>query len=86
MIEIVHPTSSLTPEERAYQIWAVHPKDLDRLGYTSEMAQEANVKTSQKPSGYRTLGPRELFILDHIKAAVEQCTNPVIGENKETNK
>lgn len=80
MSGIASPFSTLTPEERAYQIWAVHPRDLDRLGYTNEAAQDADVKIPQKPSGQRRLGARELFFLDHIKAAIEQAANTVNSE------
>ena len=75
MTDIVSPFSTMTPEERAYQLWAVHPRDLDRLGYTNEAAHGADIKIPQKPSGQRRLGARELFFLDHIKAAIEQSAN-----------
>lgn len=80
MIDIVSPFARMAPEERAFQLWAVHPNDLDRLGYTNDAAKEANIRVPQKPSGQRTLGPRELFYLDHIKAAIEQASPPVINK------
>src|SRR5690606_7245038 len=74
---IVNPDSSLSPEERAHQMWSVHPRDLDRLGFTNEAAEKADVRIPQEPSGARLLGPREMFYLAHIAHAIDQAVVPL---------
>jgi hypothetical protein len=32
-MQIQHPNEKMTVKERAYQMWAAHPNELDRLGY-----------------------------------------------------
>lgn len=63
MAETVDPKTEMTVEKRAEQMWRVHPKDLDRLGYVYEEGQGA----ADNP------GPRQRFYLDHLKAAVAQA-------------
>ncbi|CCG43241.1 hypothetical protein [Magnetospirillum molischianum] len=35
--EIKHPDEVMTLDERAFQMWAVHPKDLDNLGFKTRV-------------------------------------------------
>lgn len=71
------PDSVLTPEERAHQMWSVSPRDLDRLGFSRENAEAANVCIFQEPSGQWRLGPREMFYLAHIAHAIDQAVVPL---------
>lgn len=48
---IVHPSENLTPDERAYQMWAVHPLDLDRLGFQDRQSfYKAHIEAAIKQS------------------------------------
>ena len=71
------PTTPMTPEVRAHQMWSVHPNDLDRLGFTNTAADVADVRIPQEPSGTQRLGCRSLFYLAHISAAIEQAVTPL---------
>lgn len=74
---IKDPTTPMTPEERAHQLWSVHPNDLDRLGFTKEAMIEANVVVPHHDTGSATLGTRALFYLAHIMAAIDQAVVPL---------
>lgn len=65
MSDTVHPQTPMTLEKRAEQMWRVHPKDLDRLGYVTDHLGRI-WDPIEKP------GPRERFYLDHLKASVDQ--------------
>jgi len=56
--DTVSPSEKMTVEERASQMWRVHPKDLDRLGYLPDDSE---------------IGTRQRFYLHHLKNAVEQA-------------
>jgi alpha-amylase/alpha-mannosidase (GH57 family) len=36
--DIRHPDERMTVDERSFQMWAVHPKDLDELGFRTRQA------------------------------------------------
>lgn len=75
---IKDPTTPMTPEERAHQIWSVHPNDLDRLGFTKDAMVEASVSAPHHDDGGATLlGTRALFYLAHIMAAIDQAVVPL---------
>ena len=74
---IKDPTTPMTPEERAHQLWSVHPNDLDRLGFTKEAVIEANVVVRHHDGGSTTLGTRALFYLAHIMTAIDQAVVPL---------
>lgn len=74
---IVHPSGSMLLAERAHQLWSVHPKDLDRLGFTNKTAEETNIKLALEDGSVWRLGARELFYLAHLDAAVEQSNTPL---------
>lgn len=72
------PAEKMTPEERAHQLWSVHPNDLDRLGFTKEAMVEAHVfAPHHDDGGPTTLGTRALFYLAHIMAAIDQAVVPL---------
>ncbi len=76
-MSIVEPSSPLSPEQRAHQMWSVHPRDLDRLGFTREQAAKDCVHVPHHESGRWTLGAREQFYLAHISAAIDQAVVPL---------
>jgi hypothetical protein len=42
---IHHPSADLTPEERAHEMWAVHPVDINNLGFPTRKAfYEAHIR------------------------------------------
>lgn len=74
---IKDPTETMTPEERAHQLWSVHPNDLDRLGFTKEAMEAAHIVVPHHESGQTTLGTRAMFYLAHIMAAIDQAVVPL---------
>lgn len=74
---IKDPTTPMTPEERAHQLWSVHPNDLDRLGFTKETVEASPVTVIHHEGGQTTLGTRSLFYLAHIMAAIDQAVVPL---------
>lgn len=77
---IVDPTTLMTPEDRAYQMWSVHPRDLDDLGFTNEAMKNSAVVVD-RPDAFGApsakLGTRALFYLAHIMAAIDQAVVPL---------
>ncbi len=74
---IVDPVTPMTPEERAHQLWSVHPNDLDRLGFTTEAVEKSPIVVRHHESGQATLGTRAIFYLAHIMAAIDQAVVPL---------
>lgn len=74
---IEHPNTPMTPEQRAHQMWSVHPNDLDRLGFTIDDANASNLWIRDERSGTHQLGSRSLFYLAHIMAAIDQAVVPL---------
>lgn len=74
---IEHPTTPMTPEQRAHQMWSVHPNDLERLGFDKELADKSNISTPHHASGRADFGARALFYLAHIMAAIDDAVVPL---------
>ena len=44
---IQHPDTDMSDEQRAWEMWAVHPSDLDRMGFkTRELFFLAHIKAA----------------------------------------
>lgn len=46
-MKILHPSTEMTDEERARQMWEVHPKDLDRFGMSRQEFYLAHLNASK---------------------------------------
>lgn len=53
---IRHPSEAMTPEERAFEMWAVHPGDLDGFDMTREMFFHAHL-TAAMAAAAAAAGP-----------------------------
>lgn len=74
------PEEVMSIEERCHQIWSVHPRDLDRLGYTNKYAEDNAIVVNHNGGGIHRLGCREHFYLRHF----QEATKPTLTMRGET--